>query len=94
MISFYFFAHLLMVIMVALGLALNDCAAVEAIFTACAALSNSGGVMSMTAMGGNLAAFSIFGKISLMLGMLIGRLEIFIPLAFLLPEFWQRGKDW
>lgn len=94
MISFYFFAHLLMVIMVALGLALNDCAAVEAIFTACAALSNSGGVMSMVAMGGNLAAFSIFGKISLMLGMLIGRLEIFIPLAFLLPEFWQRGKDW
>lgn len=94
MISFYFFAHLLMVVIVALGLALNDCVAVEAIFTACAALSNCGGGMSMASMSGNLADFSVLGKISLVLGMLVGRLEIFIPLAFLLPEFWQRNKDW
>ncbi len=93
-ISFYFFAHLLMVCLVALGLALNDCSSVEAFFTAGAALANSGGIMSSTALGGNFANFTWAGKVFLMLGMLVGRLEIFMPLALFLPEFWHKDKKW
>lgn len=93
-ITFYFCAYVLTVVVVALCLAIYDFAALDAFLNAVACVSNSGVVFVGGVAGGTLTGVSVLGKVAMMVGMLMGRLEIFMILVLLLPEFWQVSKRW
>ena len=92
--EFFFVFNIMAVILVASLLAWQDFGAIDSIFTAMAALSNSGGIITAAAHSGSYLAVSSLGKLGLILGMLLGRTEIFLILVLFLPEFWQKNKQW
>lgn len=93
-ISFYFCAYTVTVGVVALCLSVFDFEALDAFLNAIACVSNSGVVFIGGVAGGTLTGVSVLCKVAMMAGMLMGRLEIFMILVLLLPEFWQVSKRW
>lgn len=91
-VEFFFFLYVLSAVLVAFLLSWNDTGGIESIFTAFGALSNSGGIIGPAAHSGSYAGFSVTGKLGLMLGMFLGRLEMFLVLVLILPEFWKNEK--
>ena len=63
---------------------------VSAISGAATAISNVGpGLGDMIGPNGNFQDLSTFSKLSLSLGMLLGRLELFAVLVLFFPSFWK-----
>ena len=72
-------------IMAALGLDILSATASVA-----ATLGNVGPGLGMVGPAKNYAFIPPLGKITLMFCMLLGRLEIYTVLVFLMPEFWKK----
>lgn len=86
-VSLFFFAYVVMIMLVGLCLAAEGLAPVDALVTAVGLVSNTGSMF-------NLSCVSWFTKLVMTFGMLAGRLEILSMLLVFLPEFWQRKSRW
>lgn len=86
-VSLFFFAYVMVIVLVGLVLAADGLMPVDAVVTAVGLVSNSGSMVNVAYMGW-------FTKLVMTLGMLAGRLEILVMLLMLLPEFWQRKSNW
>ena len=85
MISFFFIFFILAII-----LSLNGLDFVTAISGAATAISNVGpGLGDVIGPNGNFHSLPDFSKLSLSLGMLLGRLELFAVLVLFFPSFWK-----
>lgn len=88
-VIFFFCLYLLTIVGVALCLAICDLPFDEAIFAGLSCVANCGGFLPE-----NILQISNFGKLIMMLGMLLGRLELFMIFLLFLPEFWQSRGKW
>ena len=88
-ITFVFLYFFIFFILAAL-LSLNGLDFVSAISGAATAISNVGpGLGDVIGPNGNFEALPDFSKLSLSLGMLLGRLEMFAVLVLFFPSFWK-----
>ena len=88
-ITFVFLYFFIFFILAAL-LSLNGLDFVSAISGAATAISNVGpGLGDVIGPSGNFEALPDFSKLSLSLGMLLGRLEMFAVLVLFFPSFWK-----
>jgi len=88
-ISFIFLYFLIFFILAAL-LSLNGLDFVTAISGSASAISNVGpGLGDVIGPNGNFSNLPNFSKLSLSLGMLLGRLELFAVLVLFFPAFWK-----
>lgn len=93
-ISRFFFVYILIVIMFGFALAASGLGPEEALFGAASCISNNGPAFGMLGAVNAYAHLPMFTKLLLSVGMLLGRLEIFIVLAMLRKEFWRSTKRW
>ena len=71
-------------------LSLNGLDFITAISGAASAISNVGpGLGDVIGPNGNFSDLSTFSKLSLSLGMLLGRLELLAVLVLFFPSFWK-----
>lgn len=83
--------YLLLIAVLAILLSLTGLDFVSALSGAVAAISNVGaGLGNVIGPVGNIDQISPFAKILLMLGMILGRLELLTVLVLLSPSFWRR----
>ena len=88
-ITFIFLYFFIFFILAAL-LSLNGLDFVTALSGAASAISNVGpGLGDVIGPDGNFSSLSDFSKLSLSLGMLLGRLELFAVLVLFFPSFWK-----
>ncbi len=88
-ITFVFLYFFIFFILAAM-LSLNGLDFVTAISGSASAISNVGpGLGSIIGPNGNFSDLSNFSKLSLSLGMLLGRLELFAVLVLFFPSFWK-----
>tara|TARA_Y100000590_G_scaffold341354_1_gene389463 strand:+ start:600 stop:2048 length:1449 start_codon:yes stop_codon:yes gene_type:complete len=88
-ITFIFIYFFIFFILAAL-LSLDGLDFITAISGAASAISNVGpGLGDMIGPDGNFSNLPIFSKLSLCLGMLLGRLELFAVLVLFFPSFWK-----
>ena len=88
-ITFIFLYFLIFFVLAAL-LSLNGLDFVTAVSGAATAISNVGpGLGDIIGPNGNFSNLPDFSKLSLSLGMLLGRLELFAVLVLFLPSFWK-----
>ena len=88
-ITFIFLYFLIFFILAAL-LSLNGLDFVTAVSGSATAISNVGpGLGDIIGPNGNFSDLPSFCKLSLSLGMLLGRLELFAVLVLFLPSFWK-----
>lgn len=93
-VAFFFVAYVLCIFVLAMFLGANGFNVTDAFATATGCMSNTGVIFSSSFVGGNFSMLGAGGKIAMMLGMLCGRLEIFMVAVALLPEFWQNRGNW
>lgn len=87
----FFFVYLLCWVMLTMILLFLDLDFMTSLSAAAQAIGNIGPGMGPTVgPAGNFAAFPDAGKWALIVGMLLGRLEIFTVLLLLLPDFWKK----
>jgi len=87
--TFIFLYFFIFFILAAL-LSLDGLDFVSAISGSATAISNVGpGLGDMIGPNGNFSDLSTFSKLSLSLGMLLGRLELFAVLVLVFPSFWK-----
>ncbi len=85
--SLYFFT----VFCLSAVLTLFDLSMIDAFSASIAALSNMGpGVTKLIGPSGSLAGLDSGAKLSLMIGMTLGRLELLTIFVLLMPSFWKR----
>ena len=88
-ITFIFIYFFIFFILAAL-LSLNGLDFVTALSGAASSISNVGpGLGEIIGPNGNYCNLPIFSKLSLSLGMLLGRLELFAVLVLFFPAFWK-----
>jgi len=88
-ITFIFLYFFIFFILAAL-LSLNGLDFVTALSGSASAISNVGpGLGDVIGPDGNFSSLSDFSKLSLSLGMLLGRLELFAVLVLFFPSFWK-----
>ena len=88
-ITFIFLYFLIFFVLAAL-LSLNGLDFVTAVSGSATAISNVGpGLGDIIGPNGNFSDLPDFSKLSLSLGMLLGRLELFAVLVLFLPSFWK-----
>ena len=88
-IAFVFLYFFIFFVLAAL-LALNGLDFVTAISGSATAISNVGpGLGNIIGPNGNFSELPNFSKLSLSLGMLLGRLELFAVLVLFFPSFWK-----
>ena len=88
-VTFIFLYFFIFFILAAL-LSLDGLDFVSAISGSATAISNVGpGLGDMIGPNGNFSDLSTFSKLSLSLGMLLGRLELFAVLVLFFPSFWK-----
>ena len=88
-ISFIFIYFFIFFILAAL-LSLNGLDFITAISGSASAISNVGpGLGDIIGPNGNFSDLPNFSKLSLSLGMLLGRLELFAVLVLFFPSFWK-----
>ena len=89
MITFIFLYFFIFFILATI-LSLNGLDFVTAISGAASAISNVGpGLGDVIGPNGNFFSLPDFSKLSLSLGMLLGRLELFAVLVLFFPTFWK-----
>lgn len=93
-ISRFFFVYVFMVVIFSLPLAASGLGPEEALFGAASCISNNGPAFGMLGTVNAYAHLPMVTKLLLSVGMLLGRLEIFIVLAMLRKEFWRSSKRW
>jgi trk system potassium uptake protein TrkH len=88
-ITFIFLYFFIFFILAAL-LSVNGLDFITAISGSASAISNVGpGLGNVIGPNGNFSDLSTFSKLSLSLGMLLGRLELFAVLVLFFPSFWK-----
>ena len=88
-IAFVFLYFFIFFILAAL-LSLNGLDFMSALSGSATAISNVGpGLGSVIGPDGNFSSLPNFSKLSLCLGMLLGRLELFAVLVLFFPSFWK-----
>ena len=88
-ITFIFLYFFIFLILAAI-LSLNGLDFVTAISGSASAISNVGpGLGDIIGPNGNFSNLPNFSKLSLCLGMLLGRLELFAVLVLFFPSFWK-----
>ena len=88
-ITFVFIYFFIFFILATL-LSLNGLDFITAVSGAASAISNVGpGLGEMIGPSGNYSVLPTFSKLSLSLGMLLGRLELFAVLVLFFPSFWK-----
>ena len=88
-ITFIFLYFFIFFILAAL-LSVNGLDFITAISGSASAISNAGpGLGDIIGPNGNFSGLSNFSKLSLSLGMLLGRLELFAVLVLFFPSFWK-----
>ncbi len=86
----FVFLYFLIFFILATILSLNGLDFITAISGSASAISNVGpGLGSMIGPEGNFSNLPNFSKLSLSLGMLLGRLELFAVLVLFFPSFWK-----
>ena len=93
-ISRFFFVYVLAVILFSFPLAAAGLPPDEALFGAASCLSNNGPAFGMLGAVNAYADLPVFTKVIMCVGMLLGRLEIFIVLSMVRKEFWRSTKHW
>ena len=86
----FIFIYFLIFFILATILSLNGLDFVTSISSAATAISNVGpGLGDVVGPDGNFQTLPTFSKLSLCLGMLLGRLELFAVLVLFFPSFWK-----
>ena len=86
----FIFLYFFIFFVLAALLALNGLDFVTAISGSATAISNVGpGLGNIIGPDGNFSELPNFSKLSLSLGMLLGRLELFAVLVLFFPSFWK-----
>lgn len=93
-LSRFFFVYILVVILFSFPLAAAGLPPEEALFGSASCLSNNGPAFGMLGAVNAYAALPMVTKMLMCVGMLLGRLEIFIVLAMVSKEFWRSTKRW
>ena len=89
-IMIFIFLYFFIFFILAALLSLDGLDFVSAISGSATAISNVGpGLGDMIGPSGNFSDLSTFSKLSLSLGMLLGRLELFAVLVLFFPSFWK-----
>ena len=89
-VTTFIFIYFLIFFILAALLSLDGLDFVTAISGAATAISNVGpGLGDVIGPNGNFHSLSSFSKLSLSLGMLLGRLELFAVLVLFFPTFWK-----
>lgn len=90
----FFFVYVLVVVLFSFPLAAAGLSPDEALFGSASCLSNNGPAFGMLGAVNAYAGLPMITKMLMCVGMLLGRLEIFIVLAMLRKEFWRSTKRW
>lgn len=90
----FFFIFILIFITASLLLAGTGLEPFDAMSASIASLGNAGPGFGVVGPTLTYADISPFGKVTLTICMLLGRLELFTLLVFLQPEFWKPKKSW
>jgi len=86
----FIFLYFFIFFILATLLSLNGLDFVTALSGSASAISNVGpGLGDVIGPNGNFSSLPIFSKLSLSLGMLLGRLELFAVLVLFFPSFWK-----
>ena len=86
----FIFLYFLIFFILAVFLSINGLDFITAISGSASAISNVGpGLGSIIGPNGNFSDLPNFSKLSLCLGMLLGRLELFAVLVLFFPSFWK-----
>jgi len=86
----FIFLYFLIFFILAVFLSINGLDFITAISGSASAISNVGpGLGSVIGPNGNFSDLPNFSKLSLSLGMLLGRLELFAVLVLFFPSFWK-----
>lgn len=93
-VSRFFFVYILIIACLSLMLTLTGMSVDEAIFGVASCVSSIGPAFGSIGALSTYADVSAFGKITLALAMLLGRLELFTVLALLRREYWRNSKRW
>lgn len=94
MVGRFFFLFVLVFVCASLVLAGTGLEPFDAMAATIATLGNVGPGFGIVGPSVNYATITYFGKITLTLCMLLGRLELFTLLVLLQPEFWKSKKSW
>jgi trk system potassium uptake protein len=86
----FFFMYIVIFCILVLIVSLENLDFVTTISSVAATLGNIGPGFEIVGPLGNFSSFSVLSKISLSLGMIIGRLEIYPILLLLMPRFWAK----
>lgn len=86
----FFFMYITIFCFLVLIVSLENMDFVTTITSVAATLGNIGPGLEIVGPMGNFSSFSVLSKISLSLGMIIGRLEIYPILLLLMPRFWAK----
>ncbi|MEG0771889.1 TrkH family potassium uptake protein [Clostridium sp.] len=86
----FFFMYITIFCILVLIVSLENMDFVTTISSVAATLGNIGPGLEIVGPLGNFSSFSVLSKISLSLGMIIGRLEIYPILLLLMPRFWAK----
>ncbi len=89
-ISLFFFAYILMLLVVTLVVSWDDVGFTAAFTASLTCISNVGPAFSVLGPTSNFAALSGVSKLFLSLNMLLGRLEIMPLLLLLFPSLWKK----
>ena len=86
----FVFLYLLIFFILTVLLSLNGLDFITALSGSASAISNVGpGLGEIIGPNGNYSDLPSFSKLSLSLGMLLGRLELFAVLVLFFPSFWK-----
>jgi trk system potassium uptake protein TrkH len=94
MVGRFFFLFILVFVCASLLLAGTGLEPFDAMAAVIATLGNVGPGFGIVGPAVNYAPITPFGKVTLTLCMLLGRLELFTLLVLLQPEFWKSKKSW
>ena len=90
----FFFVYIFVVALLTLVTTASGVAPEEAIFGVASCLASVGPAFGSIGATGTYAELPAGAKIAMALGMLLGRLELFIALALLRSEYWRNSKRW
>ena len=93
-ISRFFFVYIFMVVLFSFPLAAAGLPPEEAFFGSASCLSNNGPAFGLLGAVNSYGGLPMLTKFMLCIGMLLGRLEIFIVLSMFRKDFWRGTKHW